>query len=132
MNDYWCHSDPFLILDAPHCSKSSIFQALFALLLISKHYALVLFFIKFSYVSSNPVFVVKNTQKTNRVKLYDGGLSSIRWKLHISERSSFLKYAVAIIKCPMGGQFMMATAYLFKELVSEICSFYRIELRPPS
>ena len=67
-----------------------------------------------------------------RVKLYDGGLSSIRWKLHISERSSFLKYAVAIIKCPMGGQFMMATAYLFKELVSEICSVYRIELRPPS
>ena len=28
----------------------------------------------------------------------------------------------------MGGHFMMATAYLFKELVSEICSFHRIEL----
>ena len=28
----------------------------------------------------------------------------------------------------MGGQFMMATAALFKELVSEICSFHRIEL----
>ena len=75
----------------------------------------------------------QNEENTSiRVKLYDGGLSSIRWKLHISESSSFLKYAVAIIKCPMGGQFMMATAHLFKELVSEICSFYRIELRPPS
>ena len=38
-------------------------------------------------------------------------------------------YAVAIIKCPPIGQFMMATAYFFEELISEICSFHRIELR---
>ena len=37
---------------------------------------------------------VVRRENQSRVKLYDGGLSSIRWKLHISLKSSFLRYAV--------------------------------------
>ena len=54
---------------------------------------------------------------------------SSRWlKLHVSLKSSFLRYADSIVLCPMGGLKTMATVYLLKELVSEICSFHRLEL----
>ena len=42
--------------------------------------------------------------------------------------SSLKRYPVGIVLCPMGGHKMIPTAYLRNELVSEICSFYRLEL----
>ena len=53
----------------------------------------------------------------------------VRCELHISETSSLKRNAVAAVKCPPIGHLTMATAYLFEKLISEICSFHRIELR---
>ena len=55
-------------------------------------------------------------------------MSSGQWNPHISETSSFLRYVDSIILCPMVWHKTMATAYLFKELISEICPFHCPEL----
>ena len=48
-------------------------------------------------------------------------------EMDISEMSSFLRYADSIVLCPMAWLKTMATAYPFKELVSNRCQ--RMDLK---